>query len=369
MRPLTLPWRGRDMPHAILDINRGCNIRCRACYNHRAVGQRTLADVEQDVCAMMKSRRLHTVTIGGGEPTLHPQLPAVVSIARQHGLRVALMTNGLRLDEALLTALKGAGLDLVLLHVDGGQRRPDLPDTAPAAVRQLRLDKARLVHQHGLTAGLIVTAYRDQPDDLLQAVRLVLTHPELRYLVFTGHADFDGYGEISGSPEAGLRARSAGGQNQMKMEHFAALLDQHFQARPFARLRSRGPTMYDAWLSYRAVSGRGGSTFLTSSLLERLAVRMLRRLGGRHVFLHVETPRAAKVQILLNALTGGRLAGLRHLLGGPLTMKYIVCQQGPTPDAQGQLSICGDCPDAVFRDQMWWPVCLADRVVPQVGPG
>jgi hypothetical protein len=363
MKPLILPWRGRDMPHAVLDINRGCNIRCRACYNQRPSGQRTLAEVEQDLSAMVQARRLHTITIGGGEPTLHPQLPAVVAAVRRHGLRVALMTNGLRLDGPLLAALKEAGLDLVLLHVDGGQTRPDLPDVSAEAVQRLRLDKARLVDRHGLTAGLIVTAYRDQPEDLINSVQLVLAHPELRYLVLTGHADFEGYGEISGSPAEGLRARFVGGSNQMKMEHFAALFERNFQARPFARLPSKGLAAYNAWLSYRAVSGQGTSTFLTSSLLERLAVRVLRCLGGRHVFLHVETPRAALVQVGLNAVLGGRMGGLRHLLNGPLAMKYIVCQQGPTPDAQGRLSICGDCPDAVFRDQAWWPVCLADRIV------
>ena len=364
MRPLVLPWRGPDMPHAILDINRGCNIRCRACYNGRPAVMRSLEAVERDLDAMQVSRRLHTVTIGGGEPTLHPQLTDIVAAIRRRGLRVALMTNGLLLDEARLANLRDAGLDLVLLHIDAGQTRPDLPSNSALAVQQLRLAKARMVAGQQLAAGLIVTAYRTDPEDVLAAVRLVLSCPDLRFLVMTGHVDFESFGDVHGTLEAGFRGRPGAAESQMKAEHFRELIRRHFRAIPFARLLSQGPLSYDAWLSYRAVASRDAAVFLSSSLLERVALRALRIGLGRHVFFHVETPRAARLQVVWNALLGGSVRSLRLLGRGPLAMKYIVCQQGPTPDADGRLSVCRDCPDAVWRDDRWWPVCLADRTAP-----
>lgn len=367
MKALELPWAGDDVPHAVLDINRGCTIRCRACYNMRPRADRLLADLEATLDEMARLRRLHTVTIGGGEPTLHPQLPEIVAAVRRRGLRAALMTNGMALNGRSLDALHAAGLDLVLLHIDAGQMRPDLPRVTPEAVQALREEKARLVVQHGIAAGLIVTVYKDQPGDFLAAVELLLTSDDLRFAVFTGYADFEKLSHLQGTLSAGFSCERSSNTQQMTSADFRRLMADHFGAAPFSRLPSRGPLNYDAWLGYRAVKRGERTTFMTSSLLERVAVRLLRIRLGRHVFFHAETERQARLQSVLNAALGGRVGSILPLLllgRGAWTMKHIVCQQGPTPDAGGGLSVCRDCPDAVLRDERWIPVCISDRLVP-----
>jgi len=51
---------------------------------------------------------VEAVALGGGEPTLHPALPALLTAAHQRGLRTGLTTNAR--DPGLVTALANTGL-------------------------------------------------------------------------------------------------------------------------------------------------------------------------------------------------------------------------------------------------------------------
>ena len=42
---MRLPWRGRTVPHAVVDIIRGCNCRCANCYNSAAPRAKPMAEV------------------------------------------------------------------------------------------------------------------------------------------------------------------------------------------------------------------------------------------------------------------------------------------------------------------------------------
>ena len=376
MKPLTLPWSGRDVPHAILDINRGCDIRCRACYNARPPENKTLAKIVSDLDCLQKLRRLHTITIAGGEPLLHPDLEETIRHVRNCGLRVALATNGRALDAARAASLADAGLDLALIHIDPGQIRSDLADpTGRSAVRDLRIEKLALLAGHGIAGGLLSTVYANDPENIAETIQLLIDLPSARYLVFTGHADFPRLGAVTGSVESGLKTTAIGGNGtarQMTNVVCARFMTERFRARPFATLPSRGSSRYDSWLSYQAVVAYDAahpvdSVFLSSSLVERAGLRVMRAKLGRYSFFHDESPRARRVQLALNAITGGHfprdLRMLRHAVAGrELVSKHIVFQQGATPDATGSLSICGDCPDAVVIDGRLLPVCLADRV-------
>ncbi len=376
MKPLTLPWSGRDVPHAILDINRGCDIRCRACYNARPPENKSRAQIESDLDCLQKLRRLHTITIAGGEPLLHPDLDEIVRSVRSRGLRAALATNGRGLDAARAASLADAGLDLALLHIDPGQIRTDLTDPSNrAAVRDLRIEKLALLAGQGIAGGLLSTVYAHDLEDVGESIQLLIDLPSARYLVFTGHADFPRLGAVTGNMETGLKAAVTGGNGtsrQMTNVVCARFMKERYRARPFATLPSSGTSRYDAWLSYQAVvaydaSQPADSAFLTSSLVERAGLRVMRAKLGRHSFFHDESPRAQRIQLALNAITGGRFPRdvrmLRHAVAGrELVSKHIVFQQGATPDATGSLSTCGDCPDAVVIDGRLLPVCLADRV-------
>ena len=101
-----LPWSGKMVPHALLDIIRDCNISCRACYNAYPPGtHKTMDQVRAELDKLLQLRRLGSVSILGGEAILHPQLYDIIRMIRERGLfRRGLFTNGLAVDQTVCKA-------------------------------------------------------------------------------------------------------------------------------------------------------------------------------------------------------------------------------------------------------------------------
>ncbi len=108
-------------PRATLSLLTDCDNRCVFCAPDGLPpsAPRDLDAVAADLDAL---RPQHTaITFTGGEPALHPALPAVVAAARARGFtRVGLQTNGRRLREHdYANALRDAGLTDVHLSLHG----------------------------------------------------------------------------------------------------------------------------------------------------------------------------------------------------------------------------------------------------------
>lgn len=110
-------------------LTRRCNNRCLFCLDEDAQDgsivptEAALRDIERG--AALGRRRL---VLSGGEPTLHPDLVALVAAGARAGYeRVQLITNGRMLaDGALLRALADAGLGEVTVSIHG--HRAELHD-------------------------------------------------------------------------------------------------------------------------------------------------------------------------------------------------------------------------------------------------
>lgn len=97
----------------------GCNFRCPFCHNRDLLGQ----DAEElytkeELMAFLKKRAniLEGVCITGGEPTLQPDLEALMRDIKALGYEIKLDTNGFRPD--VLKSLCGAGLvDYVAMDI------------------------------------------------------------------------------------------------------------------------------------------------------------------------------------------------------------------------------------------------------------
>jgi pyruvate formate lyase activating enzyme len=76
----------------------GCNFRCPYCFNRGLVlnPEKIKTIPEQEILAFLESRKkwLDGLVIGGGEPTLHPGLPAFLTQVKALNLQIALETNG-----------------------------------------------------------------------------------------------------------------------------------------------------------------------------------------------------------------------------------------------------------------------------------
>jgi len=105
------------------------------------------------------------ITLSGGEPTLHPDLDAIIRRIRDRGAIATLITNGLLLTPKRIRALNRAGLDYLQISIDN--LAPD--DVSKKSLRRARpetrmagaLRPVRRHHHSVLGAGV------RNPDDAI----------------------------------------------------------------------------------------------------------------------------------------------------------------------------------------------------------
>lgn len=119
----------RDLPVAVnYHLNKNCNFRCKGCYavfndspNARGVmlpRDRMFALVDAIAAAPLQNgSKARKLTFAGGEPTLCPWLPELVSHAKSQGLVTMIVTNGSRCSPAYLDRVADS-LDWLTLSID-----------------------------------------------------------------------------------------------------------------------------------------------------------------------------------------------------------------------------------------------------------
>lgn len=104
---------------------KGCNYRCPFCHNSELFLGKPETLMSQDEFISFLEKRvglLDGVCVSGGEPTLHPGLPALLRRIKALGYGVKLDTNGTRPD--VLKALVAEGLvDYVAMDVKNSPAR------------------------------------------------------------------------------------------------------------------------------------------------------------------------------------------------------------------------------------------------------
>ena len=99
----------------------GCNFRCPYCHNAQLLGDGDEVMTLAGLLAFLRKRQgiLEGVCITGGEPTLHPELPALLRAGRELRYAVKLDTNGYR-PEILEAVLSQGLVDYVAMDLKNG---------------------------------------------------------------------------------------------------------------------------------------------------------------------------------------------------------------------------------------------------------
>ena len=95
----------------IIEVNSGCDMECPLCFSEAGPGfSLTLEEVEEILDHFVETEGdPQVVQFSGGEPSLHPQIAAMMRAARQRGIpNVMLNTNGKRIarDDRFLAQLE-----------------------------------------------------------------------------------------------------------------------------------------------------------------------------------------------------------------------------------------------------------------------
>jgi molybdenum cofactor biosynthesis enzyme MoaA len=137
VRPRRPRWSPEAVAHArrsdmrVLRLTLACNQRCVFCPTDET-SEHVIHDPLKRLKRLARWRRVGVtrLSLSGGEPTLDPQLPALIRFASRLGFRdIEIVTNGLRLADAEATrALVSAGLTqaTVSLHAHDAKRSDDL---------------------------------------------------------------------------------------------------------------------------------------------------------------------------------------------------------------------------------------------------
>lgn len=86
-------------PGYFVDVTRRCNLRCSWCfYPLEKADPKDLFSIESILSECKVGARMGPIILTGGEPTLHPQLPTIITEIRKF-CGVDLLTNGVKLAD------------------------------------------------------------------------------------------------------------------------------------------------------------------------------------------------------------------------------------------------------------------------------
>lgn len=130
-----------------LVVIRKCNLSCGYCNEFDKTSSPVPVAVLCERLDHLKALGSFAVCLTGGEPTLHPDLPALIRHARSSNkfFRTAMITNGTYLTRELVERLNDAGLQEMQISIDGVQRNDTtvkVLDTLRGRLQTLR-DHAR----------------------------------------------------------------------------------------------------------------------------------------------------------------------------------------------------------------------------------
>lgn len=380
--PLLLPYEGKDVPHGVIEVNQKCNISCTACYKNKFNYTKPLDEIKADIDVMLKERTLSSVTLAGGEPTLHPELDEVIRYASGKGIAVQILTNGYQLDDEKIRRYKEAGLTKLYLHIDSLQTRPDAPKiTRESDLNELRDRIGRRVTAHGLECALVITLYQDNLRQIEDLINFVLENPHFSRLLVTCCTDFHALGErfAKSKPAEELEEDPLAGMTVLNAEVEEALATKCGMY-PYAYLGSTKSREERRWIFFYAMvirlpDGTQHTLKLTPHFkhVVNFAHKLSVALTGKYPFGKPMTERRAQAATLLHGVLSRKpsiawesVRFLRHSLrsGAQILPKLFVFQQGPNLTADGEIEYCRNCPDATVRDGKLVPVCTVDLVDP-----
>ncbi|MGQ9627666.1 MAG: PqqD family peptide modification chaperone [Anaerolineae bacterium] len=219
------PFGSHERKYPILSeiaLTYRCQNRCFFCYasspeRGRQVPEMTTEEVCLVIDKIVDQARVPSISFTGGEPTLRDDLPELVAHAKGKGMRVNLISNGIRCaEESYVSWLAEAGLDSAQISLEAGRAEVhdavvNHPGAFSKTVQGVRNLKSAGIHTHTNT-----TINRTNRQDLFNLIDLLAEmgqeYLSMNMVIRTGEAVGKpevGYDEI-GELVAALKERAEG---------------------------------------------------------------------------------------------------------------------------------------------------------------
>ncbi len=146
----------------IIPIRR-CNLDCAYCNEYDKVSAPVPLDAMLRRIDKLADLGCSIITLSGGEPTLHPDLDAIIARIRQRGAISTLITNGLLLTPDRIRELNRAGLDYLQISIDNVQ--PDETSKKSLRVLDRKLEWLAEHADFGVTINSVLGCGIRNPED------------------------------------------------------------------------------------------------------------------------------------------------------------------------------------------------------------
>ena len=142
---------------------RRCNLDCAYCNEYDKISAPVPLDAMLRRIDKLGDLGTTIITLSGGEPTLHPDLDAIIARIRERGAIATLITNGLLLTPDRIQALNRAGLDYLQISIDNLQ--PDDISKKSLRVLDRKLEGLARHAEFGVTINSVLGAGVRNPED------------------------------------------------------------------------------------------------------------------------------------------------------------------------------------------------------------
>jgi uncharacterized radical SAM superfamily Fe-S cluster-containing enzyme len=180
----------------VVPITSACNLDCPICYTVNKNDDAHMLSKEHFAAILRHLRATHDdldiINFTGGEPTLHPELPELLRMSREAGIRrLTVSTNGLKLTNEDYVRVMAEVDARIVLSLDTFDEAIDKTMLGATTVKA-KLKVLDLLEKHDVTTTILPAVAAGLNDrDVPKLFELVLARPnvcslEMHTLTFTG---------------------------------------------------------------------------------------------------------------------------------------------------------------------------------------
>src|ERR1700761_458735 len=148
---------------------RRCNLACRYCNEYDKESSPVRTDEMLRRIDKLGELGTSVITFSGGEPTLHPDLDALIRRARQRSAIATIITNGYLLTPGRIKQLNTAGLDYLQISIDNVQ--PDEVSKKSLKVLDRKLQWLAEYANFDVTINSVLGSEIRRPEDAYEIAR------------------------------------------------------------------------------------------------------------------------------------------------------------------------------------------------------
>ncbi|MBI2968065.1 MAG: radical SAM protein [Bacteroidetes bacterium] len=374
-----MPFSGKNIPHAVIEVNQKCNISCKACYKDQSDYTKPLEIIKNEIDFIITKRNLHLITLAGGEPTLHPELSEVIKYISNKGILVDVLSNGFALTDKKLAEYKKSKINKIFLHIDEHQKRPDLKENFDRKdLIELRTNISNKIIKNGIRCALEITLYKSDLANFSEFISCFFNNKMHQSLLVTCCTDFELI--ANNIPKSSIlpnRLVPTILDNEVVLnEEVIAYLNHQFNLLPYGYIPSTKNISEKRWIFYLTfvIQLKNCKTKLLHTNIDfkhiaKVGNQLHIKKTGKYPFDIIWNKKKIFYKCLLYALFSlnpltimKTILFLSNLLkpGSTLNFKTMIFQQGPNVTYDGEIEYCLNCPDVTIKDNKLIPVCLAD---------